>query len=132
MADKPTDEDDRAVERLTLYMLKETYGAAAAALMRMNPKAADELFQAFERQIAEALDRMHLHRSEGADSTAIAMGVGARIADILDHAHRRQFEARPEAAAPSEDSEIKAARDAGISQDAIEMLASLQSRWPKG
>lgn len=131
MAGKPTDEDERAVERLTLYMLKETYGAAAAALMRMNPKAAGDLFQAFERQIAEALDRMHLHRSEGPDSTAIAMGVGARIADILDHAHRRQFEGRP-AEPQAEDPALKAAREAGISQDAVEMLATLQSRWPKG
>ncbi|KQT61463.1 hypothetical protein ASG52_00810 [Methylobacterium sp. Leaf456] len=130
MADKPTDEDDRAVERLTFYMLKETYGAAAAALMRMNPRAASELFQAFERQIAEALERMHVHRSEGPDSTTIAVAVGGRIADILDHAHRRQFETRPAEPQP-EDPALKAAREAGISQDAVEMLATLQSRWPK-
>lgn len=129
---KPADEDDRAVERLTLYMLKETYGAAAAALMRMNPKAAGDLFQAFERQIAEALERMHIHRSEGPDSTVIAVAVGGRIADILDHAHRRQFEARTAAPPPAEDPTLRAAREAGISQDAVEVLATLQHRWPKG
>lgn len=128
---KPTHDDEQAIERLTLYMLKETYGAAAAALMRMNPKAAGDLFQAFERQIAEALDRMHQSRSEGPASTTIAVGVGARIADILDQAHRRQFEPGAGAAPdPAVEPALKTAREAGISQDAVEMLASLQRRWP--
>lgn len=48
---KPGDDDEQAIDRLTLYMLKETYCAAAGALMRMNPQAAEALFQAFERQI---------------------------------------------------------------------------------
>lgn len=126
---KPVGEDDeQAIDRLTLYMLKETYCAAAAALMRMNPGAAEALFQAFERQIADALQRMHVHRSEGPDSTAIAMAVGDRIADILDQAHRRQFESRT-APAP-EDRSLQAVRETGISKEAVEILASLQRRFP--
>lgn len=124
---KPIDEDEQAIDRLTLYMLKETYCAAAGALMRMNPKAADALFQAFERQIADALQRMHVHRSEGPDSTAIAIAVGDRMADILDQAHRRQFEP---AAAGAEDRSLTAVREAGISQEAVEMLSRLQDRFP--
>ncbi|MEH3120202.1 MAG: hypothetical protein PGN25_22140 [Methylorubrum populi] len=127
---KPVDEDDeRAIDRLTLYMLKETYCAAAGALMRMNPQAAESLFQAFERQIADALQRMHVHRSEGPDSTAIALAVGDRIADILDQAHRRQFEPRT---AEAEDRSLEAVRETGISQEAIEVLASLPRRFPSG
>lgn len=124
---RPMDEDEQAIDRLTLYMLKETYCAAAGALMRMNPKAAEALFQAFERQIADALQRMHVHRSEGPDSTAIAIAVGDRIADILDQAHRRQFEP---ASAGSEDRSLTAMREAGISQEAVEMLSRLQDRFP--
>ncbi|MFC6388402.1 hypothetical protein [Methylorubrum zatmanii] len=125
---KPADEDEQAIDRLTLYMLKETYCAAAGALMRMNPQAADALFQAFERQIADALQRMHVHRSEGPDSTAIALAVGDRIADILDQAHRRQFE--PRTAPAAEDRSLQAVREAGISREAVEVLASLQRRFP--
>ncbi|MBD8909147.1 hypothetical protein, partial [Methylorubrum zatmanii] len=102
--------------------------AAAGALMRMNPQAADALFQAFERQIADALQRMHVHRSEGPDSTAIALAVGDRIADILDQAHRRQFE--PRTAPAAEDRSLQAVREAGISREAVEVLASLQRRFP--
>ncbi|MFF8801039.1 MULTISPECIES: hypothetical protein [unclassified Methylobacterium] len=126
---KPVDEDEQAIDRLTLYMLKETYCAAAGALMRMNPKASEALFQAFERQIADALQRMHVHRSEGPDSTAIAIAVGDRIAEILDQAHRRQFEPARRAAEP-EDQSLKAAREAGISQEAVDMLSRLQNRFP--
>ncbi|CAO4175293.1 hypothetical protein [Methylorubrum populi] len=125
---KPVDEDEQAIDRLTVYMLKETYCAAAGALMRMNPQAADALFQAFERQIADALQRMHVHRSEGPDSTAIALAVGDRIADILDQAHRRQFE--PRTAPAAEDRSLQAVREAGISREAVEVLASLQRRFP--
>ncbi|MRI54254.1 hypothetical protein D8770_09850 [Methylobacterium sp. DB1607] len=126
---KSGDEDEQAIDRLTLYMLKETYCAAAGALMRMNPSAADALFQAFERQIAEALQRMHAQRSEGPDSTAIALAVGDRIAEILEQAHRRQFE--PATTVPGhEDRSLKAAREAGISSEAVEILADLQRRFP--
>ncbi|CAO4182454.1 hypothetical protein CLBKND_04024 [Methylorubrum aminovorans] len=125
---KPGDEDEQAIDRLTLYMLKETYCAAAGALMRMNPQAADTLFQAFERQIADALQRMHAHRSEGPDSTAIAMAVGDRIADILDQAHRRQFE--PATAPGPEDRSLRAVRESGLSAEAVEILADLQRRFP--
>lgn len=121
---KPANEDDQAIERLTLYMLKETYCAAAAALMRMNPAAAGDLFRAFERQIADALERMHVSRSEGPDSTAIAVAVGTRIADILDQAHRRQFEP---AAQP--DAGPQAPREAESPQDAADILAALHRRW---
>jgi hypothetical protein len=117
---KSGDEDEQAIDRLTLYMLKETYCAAAGALMRMNPSAADALFQAFERQIAEALQRMHAQRSEGPDSTAIA--------EILEQAHRRQFE--PATAPGPEDRSLKAVREAGISSEAVEILADLQRRFP--
>ncbi|MBB5761739.1 hypothetical protein ABEV34_15930 [Methylorubrum rhodesianum] len=125
---KSGDEDEQAIDRLTLYMLKETYCAAAGALMRMNPSAADALFQAFERQIAEALQRMHAQRSEGPDSTAIALAVGDRIAEILEQAHRRQFE--PATAPGPEDRSLKAVREAGISSEAVEILADLQRRFP--
>ncbi len=125
---KPADEDEQAIDRLTLYMLKETYCAAAGALMRMSPQAAGVLFEAFERQIADALQRMHAHRSEGPDSTAIALAVGDRIADILDQAHRRQFE--PVTAPGLEDRSLKAVRETGISNEAVEMLADLQRRFP--
>jgi hypothetical protein len=126
---KSGDEDEQAIDRLTLYMLKETYCAAAGALMRMNPSAADALFQAFERQIAEALQRMHAQRSEGPDSTAIALAVGDRIAEILEQAHRRQFE--PATTVPGhEDRSLKAVREAGISSEAVEILADLQRRFP--
>ncbi|WP_232631090.1 hypothetical protein [Methylobacterium sp. Leaf118] len=128
---KPTNDDDQAVERLTLYMLKETYCAAAAALMRMNPAASGDLFRAFERQIADALDRMHVSRSEGPDSTAIAVAVGTRIADILDQAHRRQFEpGGPGPAVKAEASPgLPAPREAESPQDAAEILAELHRRW---
>ncbi|BAU93165.1 hypothetical protein MPPM_4560 [Methylorubrum populi] len=125
---KPGDDDEQAIDRLTLYMLKETYCAAAGALRRMNPSAAEALFQAFERQIADALQRMHAHRSEGPDSTAIALAVGDRIAEILDQAHRRQFE--PAVAPGPEDRSLKAVREAGISSEAVEILADLQRRFP--
>ncbi|MBK3401872.1 hypothetical protein H0176_12730 [Methylorubrum populi] len=126
---KSGDEDEQAIDRLTLYMLKETYCAAAGALMRMNPSAADALFQAFERQIAEALQRMHAQRSEGPDSTAIALAVGDRIAEILEQAHRRQFEPATTVPGP-EDRSLKAVREAGISSEAVEILADLQRRFP--
>lgn len=125
---KPGDEDEQAIDRLTLYMLKETYCAAAGALMRMSPQVADALFQAFERQIADALQRMHVHRSEGPASTAVALAVGDRIAEILDQAHRRQFE--PRGGPGGEDLSPRAARDAGISQEAVDVLAALQRRFP--
>lgn len=126
---RPGDDDEQAIDRLTLYMLKETYCAAAGALMRVNPQAAEALFQAFERQIADALQRMHAHRSEGPDSTAIALAVGDRIAEILDQAHRRQFE--PAVASGAEDRSLEAVREAGIANGAVEILASLQRRSPK-
>lgn len=127
---KPANDDDQAIERLTLYMLKETYCAAAAALMRMNPAAAGELFRAFERQIADALDRMHVSRSEGPDSTAIAVAVGTRIADILDQAHRRQFESEgPAPAAAKPDAGVQPPREAESPQDAADILAALHRRW---
>ncbi|MEN3211767.1 hypothetical protein PUR23_17295 [Methylorubrum populi] len=125
---KPGDDDEQAIDRLTLYMLKETYCAAAGALMRMNPQAAEALFQAFERQIADALQRMHAHRSEGPDSTAIALAVGDRIAEILDQAHRRQFE--PAVASGPEDRSLEAVRETGISSEAVAVLADLQRRFP--
>ncbi len=125
---KPGDDDEQAIDRLTLYMLKETYCAAAGALMRMNPQAAEALFQAFERQIADALQRMHAHRSEGPDSTAIALAVGDRIAEILDQAHRRQFE--PPVASGPEDRSLEAVRETGISSEAVAVLADLQRRFP--
>ena len=125
---RPMDEDEQAIDRLTLYMLKETYCAAAGALMRMNPQAAEALFQAFERQIADALQRMHAHRSEGPDSTAIALAVGDRIAEILDQAHRRQFE--PAVASGPEDRSLEAVRETGISSEAVAVLADLQRRFP--
>ncbi|CAO4152445.1 hypothetical protein PKCBPO_03690 [Methylorubrum thiocyanatum] len=130
---KPGDDDEQAIDRLTLYMLKETYCAAAGALMRMNPQAAEALFQAFERQIADALQRMHAHRSEGPDSTAIALAVGDRIAEILDQAHRRQFEpavASGAGASGPEDRSLKAVRETGISREAVAVLADLQRRFP--
>ena len=130
---KSGDEDEQAIDRLTLYMLKETYCAAAGALMRMNPSAADALFQAFERQIAEALQRMHAQRSEGPDSTAIALAVGDRIAEILDQAHRRQFEpavASGAVASGPEDRSLEAVRETGISSEAVAVLADLQRRFP--
>ncbi|MGN7126003.1 hypothetical protein [Methylorubrum thiocyanatum] len=130
---KPGDDDEQAIDRLTLYMLKETYCAAAGALMRMNPQAAEALFQAFERQIADALQRMHAHRSEGPDSTAIALAVGDRIAEILDQAHRRQFEppvASGAVASGPEDRSLEAVRETGISSEAVAVLADLQRRFP--
>ena len=71
---------------------------------------------------------LHAHRWVGPDSTAIALAVGDRIADILDQAHRRQFE--PVTAPGLEDRSLKAVRETGISNEAVEMLADLQRRFP--
>uniref|UniRef100_UPI003704773A hypothetical protein n=2 Tax=Bacteria TaxID=2 RepID=UPI003704773A len=57
------------------------------------------------------------------------IAVGDRIAEILDQAHRRQFEPARRAAEP-EDQSLKAAREAGISQEAVDMLSRLQNRFP--
>ncbi len=94
---KLSSEDLRAVDRLTCFMLAEVCCSATAALARVEPEAARALLGGVETLLTGALARIDAQRSEGANSTAIALAVGTRIAEVLDQARAA---ASPDAAAP--------------------------------
>ncbi|GJD90216.1 hypothetical protein BHAOGJBA_3751 [Methylobacterium hispanicum] len=81
-----SNEDRRAVERLSFFMLKEVCCSTADAMAKMDPEAARTLLTGIETLLTGAIARIDAQQSEGANSTAIALEVGARIADVLDQA----------------------------------------------
>lgn len=81
------DTDERAADRLTIFMLKELYCSAAHAMLKMNPQAAELLFLGADKLITGAIARVHDQQTEGPHSSEIAVAVGARIAEIMDEAH---------------------------------------------
>ncbi len=78
--------DREAVDRLTYFMLKEVCCSAADAMAKTNPQAARTLLTGIETLITGAITRIDAQQSEGANSTAIALAVGYRIAEVLDQA----------------------------------------------
>ncbi|GEP01421.1 hypothetical protein [Methylobacterium haplocladii] len=84
-----TQDDERAVERLSFYMLKEAYGAIASVLAKRDPDTAATLFDRIETQIAGTLHRIDSQQSEGAASTEIATAIAETLAPILDECHGR-------------------------------------------
>ncbi|MET0528829.1 MAG: hypothetical protein ABW003_10900 [Microvirga sp.] len=85
-----TQDDERAVERLSFYMLKEAYGAIASVLAKSDPETAATLFERIETQIAGTLRRINSQQSEGASSTKIATAIAETLAPILDESHGRE------------------------------------------
>jgi hypothetical protein len=81
-----SEEDRRAVDRLTYFMLKEVCCSATAALARMDPAAARSLLLGIETLLTSAVARIDAQQSEGTNSAAIAVAVGTRIAEVLDQA----------------------------------------------
>lgn len=96
-----TPDDERAVERLSFYMLKEAYGAVTAVLETLDPAVARTLFHRIETQIEDALQRIHSEQSEGAASTGIATAIAETLVPILDETHRHDLPPRPQSRAPS-------------------------------
>jgi len=79
-------EDRDAVDRLTYFMLKEVCCSATDAMAKMNPQAARALLLGVETLLTGAITRIDTQQTEGANSTAIALAVGTRIAEVLDQA----------------------------------------------
>ncbi len=79
-------EDRDAVDRLTYFMLKEVCCSATDAMAKMNPQATRALLLGVETLLTGAIARIDAQQSEGANSTAIALAVGSRVAAVLDQA----------------------------------------------
>lgn len=85
-----TESDERAVERLSFFMLKEAYGAIASVLVTLDPEVAQTLFKRIERQIEETLQRIHSEQSEGAASTGVATAIAETLVPVLDECHSHE------------------------------------------
>ena len=85
---------ERAVERLSFFMLKDAYTAAARLLMKTDSEAAFKLFEAIERQAEGALQRIHEQKSEGSASTSIATAIAERLVSVFDAAHAEPLSLR--------------------------------------
>lgn len=90
-----TPDDERAVERLSFYILKEAYGAVTAVVETLDPAAARTLFERIESQIEETLRRIHEQKSEGPASSGIAMAIAETLVPILDESHRQSGQPTP-------------------------------------
>ncbi|AWN38266.1 hypothetical protein DK427_23070 [Methylobacterium radiodurans] len=86
--------DREAVDRLTFRLLKEICCSVTDAMGKTNPEAARTLLLGVETLITAAIGRMAAQQTEGANSTAIAVAVGGRIAEVLDQARAGLDEGR--------------------------------------
>ncbi|GJE10399.1 MULTISPECIES: hypothetical protein [Methylobacterium] len=84
-----TEEDEQAVERLTLRLLHDAYCDLAAVLRGAQPQAAAAILDVMEQRVTDVLTRICRQRLEGEASEAIALAVGERISAIMDQANGR-------------------------------------------
>ncbi|GJE56255.1 MULTISPECIES: hypothetical protein [Methylobacterium] len=98
-----TESDERAVERLSFFMLKEAYGAIASVLVTLDPEVAQTLFERIERQIEETLQRIHSQQSEGTASTGVATAIAETLVPVLEecHGHETKPSLRQPAGSPA-------------------------------
>jgi hypothetical protein len=89
MIDLPQ-EDERAVERLTVQLLQDAYFDVAAVLSAAQPKAAAAILAAIEQRITDVLVRICRDLSEGERSQSIALAVGERLGEIMEQAQGRR------------------------------------------
>lgn len=87
-------DDERAIDRLTMHLLQDAYLDVATVLSAAQPKAAAAILGAIEQRVIDVLERICRDRSEGVASQSIAVAVGERLGEIMEHAHGRINETR--------------------------------------
>lgn len=94
-------DDEGAVDRLLLQLMRDAYCDLAALLSGARPAVTEAILHVIELRTLGVLKRICDERSEGESSEAIARAVGVEICALLDRAHGvRSHEVRPNEECP--------------------------------
>ncbi|MDP4025433.1 hypothetical protein Q8W71_22635 [Methylobacterium sp. NEAU 140] len=80
-------DDEGAVDRLLLHLVRDAYCDLAALLSGARPAVTEAIIHVIELRTLGVLKRICEGRTEGEASEAIARAVGAEICALLDRAH---------------------------------------------
>lgn len=83
----PISEDEAAIDRLVLQLVRDAYCDLATLLAGAEPRVTEAIIHVIELRTVGVLKRIQEERSEGEASDAIVAAVGSRICALLDEAH---------------------------------------------